>query len=364
MSVTKRNGKWQVKYRVAGKQRYRTFDRKTDAETWEADFKRRRQLGPRLAVEHDREMMTLADYVTGPWAMHAATLAQPTRAKYAWALDKHLRELVDEPLIVIDAPMIATHQRLMLDRGATPSTVREVISRLSGILQIATEHGYVPANAARAVRNVPAEHGDEIDPLSPVELERLLAMLKGRDRAIAQLGGHFGLRPQEIRKVPWTALSDGALTIGRAQTKASARRSRVITAPAVAIRELRAWQLESGGRGSDPIVGEMTPNALKLWNARRLRPAVKKATKGRIDDATAMLLRHSHASACHYVSTLSVPQILRRLGHGHQAHYQHYAHIIDALDGQRYDSLDALVDQSRLVAQNGSGGRETVTVLG
>ena len=64
---------------------------------------------------------------------------------------------MDEPLIGLDAPAIAAHQRRLLDRGATPSTVREVMAKLSGILQVATEHGYIPANPARAVRNVPAE---------------------------------------------------------------------------------------------------------------------------------------------------------------------------------------------------------------
>jgi integrase len=362
MSVTKRNGKWQVKYRLNGKQRYRTFDRKADAETWEADYKQRRQLGPRLAVQHDRENATLIEYVRGPWRAHAVTLAKPTKAKYEWAIQKHLVELVDQPLILIDAPMVASHQRLMLHKGATPSTVREVMAKLSGILQIATEHGYLAANPVRAVRNVPADHADEIDPLSPVELERLLLRLGGRDRAIAQLGGHFGLRPLEIRKVPWTALGDGTLTIGRAQTKATARRARVITGPTIGIRELRAWQLESGGRGPDPIIGPMSPDAMRLWNRRVLRPAVAQVTDGRITNATAKLLRHSHASACHYVATLTQPQILRRLSHGPQVHHQHYAHVIDGIDGERYASLDELITRARQETSRPiSGGHKMVT---
>jgi integrase len=243
--------------------------------------------------------------------------------------------------------MVAAHQRLLLDRGATPNTVREVIAKLSGILQIATEHGHIPANPARAVRNVPAEHGEEIDPVTPVELERLLAALTGRDRAIAQLGGHFGLRPLEIRQVRWNTLGAGALTIGRAQTKATARRSRVITGPSVSVRELRAWQLQSGGRGAEPIIGDMTPNALRLWGAKRLRPAVSAATDGRITDATVYTLRHSHASACHYVSALTVPEICRRLGHSQQTHFLHYAHVIEAISGMRYDDLDALIEAAR-----------------
>lgn len=340
-------GTWRVKYRVAGKQRSRNFTRKGDAVQFDAEVTRRRQLGPALMAQMDRSSATLGEYIAGSWRSHAATLAPPTRANYAWALERHLTELVDEPLVVIDAPMIAAQQRLLLDRGASPSTVREVMARLSGILQIATEHGHVPANAARAVRNLPAEHGAELDPLTPIELERLLAMFSGRDRVIAQLGGHFGLRPQEIRKVPWTALGDGALTIGRAQTKASARRSRVITGPAVAVRELRAWRLESGGRGGDLIVGDMSPNAMRLWNRRRLRPAAEAVTEGRVTDATAYMLRHSHASACHYVSQFTVPEICRRLGHTQQTHFLHYAHVIEALSGERYSDLDAMIASAR-----------------
>jgi integrase len=348
MSVHPDRTAWRVRYRDAsGRQHSRSFTRKGDAVTFDREMARRLQLGPALAAELDRQTMTLADYVAGPWRAHAATLAQPTRDKYAWALEKHLAELVDEPLIAIDAPTVAAHQRLLLDRGATPTTVREVMAKLSGILQIATEHGTIPSNPARSVRNVPAEHGEEIDPLSPVELERLLAALSGRDRAIVVLGGRLGLRPQEIRKVPWTALSDGAVTIGRAQTKATARRSRVIAGPAIVIRELRAWQLESGGRGADPIVGEMTDNALRLWGYKRLRPAVAEVTGGRVADATTYTLRHSHASALHYVSTLTVPDICRRLGHSQQTHFLHYAHVIEAISGQRYDGLDALIEAAR-----------------
>jgi integrase len=348
MSVHPDRKAWRVRYRDAsGRQRSRSFARKGDAVTFDREMGRRLQLGPALAAELDRQTTSLGDYVAGPWRAHAATLARPTRLKYAWALEKHLGELLDQPLITLDAPMVAAHQKLLLDRGATPSTVREVIAKLSGILQIATEHGHIPANPARAVRNVPAEHGEEIDPLTPTELERLLAALEGRDRVIAQLAGHFGLRPLEIRQVRWTEIGKSAVTIGRAQTKATARRPRVITGPAVAIRELRAWQLQSGGRGVEPVVGEMTANALRLWGTKRLRSAVKAATDGRIIHATTYTLRHSHASACHYVSTLTVPEICRRLGHSQQTHFLHYAHVIEAISGQRYDAVDALIEAAR-----------------
>lgn len=117
MSIHHEKGKWRVKYRVAGRQRSRTFDHKSDARTFDPEVTRRRQLGPLLAAELDREATTLDDYIRGPWRAHAATLAAPTRLKYAWALEKHLSELLDQPLILIDAPMIADHQRLLIERA-------------------------------------------------------------------------------------------------------------------------------------------------------------------------------------------------------------------------------------------------------
>jgi integrase len=232
--------------------------------------------------------------------------------------------------------MIAGHQRRLLDKGATPGTVREVIAKLSGILQIATEHGYIPANAARAVRNVPAEHGDEIRPLSPVELERLIDSYSGRDRAITLLGGHLGLRPLEIRQVPWALFDGDTLTIGRSRTKATARRARVIAVPRVTARELKAWRLESGRPADDePIIGPMSPNAMKCW-ARRSLPA----------GVTLYTLRHSHASACHYAG-MTLAEVARRLGHSQQTHVLHYSHVIEAITGRRFEGLDALIEAAR-----------------
>jgi hypothetical protein len=66
-------------------------------------------------------------------------------------------------------------------------------------------------------------------------------------------------------------------------------------------------------------------------------------------------LRHKHASACHY-ARFTVPEGARRLGHGPGLHVETYAHVIDALGGQRYADLDALIAAARadLVFPHGS----------
>lgn len=346
MSVHKRGTSWQVKYRSDGRQRARTFDRKADAVTFDREVRRRLQLGPALVRDLDRSTLTLDGFVRGGFRTHAATLAQPTRAKYAWALEKHLAELLDVPLTGLDVPRLAAHQRDMLDRGATPSTVREVLTRLSGILQIAVEHGHIPANSARAMRKVPAESAEEVRPLSPVQLEVLIANLTGRDRAVALLGGHLGLRPLEIRTAPWSAFDGGTFTVGRSRTKATAKRTRTITVPDITARELKAWRMAAGRPGDDePIIGVMTANAMKCFGRGPLRRAAKAATGGR-DDVTLYTLRHSHASALHYAG-FTVPEAARRLGHGAGLHIDTYAHVIDSLSGARHAGLDELIAASR-----------------
>ena len=54
MSVHKQNGKWRVKWKLNGRQRSKTFDRKGDADRFDAEVRRRKQLGPHLAAELDR----------------------------------------------------------------------------------------------------------------------------------------------------------------------------------------------------------------------------------------------------------------------------------------------------------------------
>jgi integrase len=344
MSVHKRNGRWQVKWREAGRQRSRTFTRKGDADTFDREVARRRELGPHLVHELTRQAVTLEAFVRGPWRAHAATLSPASRAKYAWALERHLAELVDEPLVALDVPRLAGQQRLLLDRGASAGTVREALMYLGAILQIAVEHGHLPANPARGLRRVPAEPGDEVRPLAPVELERILQALTGRDRAICLLAGHLGLRPLEARAAPWGAFDGDTLVIGRTRTKRTAARTRTITVPAITAREPRAWQLESGGRGDEPIIGPMSANAMKLWMRRVLRPAAAAAT-GR-DDVTVYTLRHTHASALHYAG-FTPPEAAARLGHGLDLHWRTYAHVVEQLRGRRYDGLDALIGAAR-----------------
>lgn len=85
---------------------------------------------------------------------------------------------------------------------------------------------------------------------------------------------------------------------------------------------------------------------MRLRKRTNLRPAVEVATKGRIKGATLHTLRHTHASMLHYCG-FTVPEAAQRLGHAPALHLKTYAHVIDAISGQRFPNLDALIAAAR-----------------
>jgi integrase len=76
-----------------------------------------------------------------------------------------------------------------------------------------------------------------------------------------------------------------------------------------------------------------------------LPPRARAATGGR-DDVTLYTLRHTHPSALRYCG-FTIPEAARRMGHGRELHFRVYQHVIDALDGRRYEDLDALIAAAR-----------------
>lgn len=344
MSVQRHRGAWRVRWREGGRQRSRTFARKGDADTFDREVKRRLQLGPHLMRELDRNQQTLAQWVDGGFRSYVSTLTPKARAHYQWALDHHLTELADEPLSALDVPRLSRHQRLLVEKGRTPNTVRAAMAKLSGILQLAAEDGLITGNPVRSLRKLPAPPKIPVHPFAPAEIEALIAGFTGRGRIITVLGGRLGFRPIEIRSVTWDGFAGDTFTIRADQTKRSAAWARTMTVDRETARELRAWQLQSGGRDDDLIVGPLSEETLRQWAYQHLKPAAKALT-GRTDVVT-YTLRHSHASALHYAS-FTVPEAAERMGHSAVKHLDTYAHPIKAIGGQRYADLDALVAAAR-----------------
>src|SRR5947207_13352454 len=81
--------RYRVRWREHGRNLAETCDRRRDAELFEADVRRRRQLGTLAQLESGTE--TLDDFVTRVWTpVHAIALAPRTRSVYALVYDRHV----------------------------------------------------------------------------------------------------------------------------------------------------------------------------------------------------------------------------------------------------------------------------------
>jgi hypothetical protein len=94
MSIHKRDdrqGKYEVRWREGGRQRTRLLSKKGDAQAFELDVKRRRQLGP-LAAGVIQSRITLAKFVRDEWWPRYAVpnLKESTRRRYLEVWGVHL----------------------------------------------------------------------------------------------------------------------------------------------------------------------------------------------------------------------------------------------------------------------------------
>ena len=162
MSVQKRDGRWLVRWKEGARHRQRTFDRKRDAELFDAELRRRRQLGSLASLDAGTE--TLDEYVTGTWApLYAALLAPTSQALYSLLYDHHISpSLGSMPLRELTPEMIGRWQTDRRAAGAGPEAVRKALTLLGGILQRALEAGRIDRNprAARAQGAAIAEGRD------------------------------------------------------------------------------------------------------------------------------------------------------------------------------------------------------------
>jgi integrase len=342
--ATARDGRtvYRVRWREGGRgsrQRSRDFARRRDADLFEADIKRRKQLGTIALL--DAGTITLDEYVTTIWAKaHAATLAPKTRQVYAWAYDRHIGPRVGGvPLAHITPDVVARVQADLLAAGAGHDTVSKAMTLLGGILQRAAEAQLIAYNAARLVRRAPAPMRDEVRPLAPATVEALRAACGPRDAMVVSLLAYAGLRPQELRGLRWAHVQSRTLIVGAPKTHS--RRNVRLLAPLKA--DLAEWRMAQG-RPPDwaPVVcgqdaGPWTAEGFNRWRAGRPRRAGgplwgwASALDAVGIHARPYDLRHSFASLLLHEGR-SVIYVARQLGHGAELTMRAYGHVIEELE--------------------------------
>jgi hypothetical protein len=171
---------WEVRWRAQERHRSRLFDRRADAQAFEAELKRRRRLGP-LALQQltERGGPTLGQWITGRWAPeHASTLAQSTRERYANVYTVHIGPWLDSvPIGEITVARLRAWQAERIKAGVSAGTIHKCRTLLSSVLRHAAESEAIPGNPLTLVRAPRGGHREAVEPLSPATVERIRAMM-------------------------------------------------------------------------------------------------------------------------------------------------------------------------------------------
>jgi hypothetical protein len=168
-------GKYEVRWHEGSGQRSRLFERKGDADAFDLEIKRRRQLGA-LAPSVLQSRMTLAEFVAEDWWPRYAipNLAEDTRRRYLELWGTHLLPRLGDYELRAFTSLLVEDFRDQLTRSRVPSqTVRQSLMLLQGILRRAVVRGLIPVNPVRDVPKPRQKPPPAPQPLPPLVVERI-----------------------------------------------------------------------------------------------------------------------------------------------------------------------------------------------
>jgi integrase len=361
--VTRKSGAtvWRIRWREAGRNRARTFDRKGDAVRFETDVRRRQQTGDLPRLDGGRE--TLAAFGEAWWTTYALpNLAPKTRRIYADLWDRHvLPRLGGIELRELTPEIVASFRADLSAAGVGDPTVRKTLAFVQGVLQRAVEWRRIDSNPAKAVRKPPQRRTRVIDLPSAAAVEHMRAALRAqkrlRDATLISLLAYAGLRPGEALALEWrhvrerTILVEQAVALGEVKVTKTGQTRTVRLLPPLAA-DLAEWRLASRRPGPKALVfpgptgDAWTDTSYRNWRRRIFGPAAKAAG---LDASRPYFLRHLFCSLL-LAEGASVVEVARQAGHSPTMTLSTYGHVIEELEGGERRSAEAVLRAAREAA--------------
>jgi integrase len=386
-----------VRWRENRRNRSRTFSLRKDADAWDREVARRRQLGP-LAVQQltARSGPTLGQWIAERWACeHGVTLAQATRERYANAYAIHIAPWLDDvSLGEITVALLRAWQADWLKAGVSPGTIHKCRTLLSSVLRHAAESEAIPGNPLSLVRSPKSGPRDAVRPLSPMTVElirgellnpaprQIVASSNGqrnrrgyelpalgtpetrrRDGLIASLLAYAGLRPGELRAARFGDERGRTILVQRAgnpdgtikATKTEHHRSVRLLAPLA--QDLREYRLAIGQPPDDALIlgvdGQpWDKTAWQLWRVDRWAPACRAI--GLHPVPRPYDLRHSFASLL-LAEGRQPLYVAQQLGHSVAVLLSTYAHLI-----AEYEESERVDAEAEIAGARGQVGSALV----
>ena len=235
-------GSWLVRWQDGPVRRARAFREKQEALDFANEVYRRRRLG--VDVSFDRGTERLADWAVYVWdTYYEHRLAPATKSAYRVIWNRHVLPNVGSLQLREIRPREIAALRAQLHRqGVGDPTIIRALSMLQGMLKYAVIEGEIPTNPVAVVEKPRQRTEGWPDPLGPIDVERIRAVLGSRDRLIVSLLAYAGLRPGELCALRWEHVRGGKLRVFAPKT----RRERYINLLEPLAEDLREWRVETG----------------------------------------------------------------------------------------------------------------------
>lgn len=325
---------WVVDYTdTNGRRRLKTFKLKKQADAFAATASVEVREGTHVA---DSASVTVKQ-AGAFWqaSAKAAGLERSTLAQYRQHMSLHIEPLIGHVLLSkLTVPAVRAFEDQLREAGRSPAMVRKILVSLGSMLADAQERGLVVRNAVREKSRTRAKGTDKrlerrqrgklrigVDIPTTDEIRALVAVLKGRYRAILLTAIFGGLRASEVRGLRWADIdfakglihvrqrADRYREIGPPKSEAG---ERTIALMPLAMNAIKEWKLACPKSALDLAFPNLQGNVEELGNIvrRGFMPAQVRAgivvDSGKVDEEGRPVmvakysglhaLRHYHAS--------------------------------------------------------------------
>lgn len=375
-------GTWEVKYRVDGKQRSKSFKSETLARRLDEKVAQAKDEG-RPAPEPRRKVPTLDEFAE-KWLTGRVRLAESTLDKYGELLERHvLPELGPLALTELRPRRLYEWQQNRLDAGAGPAVLGKAQGLLRQILQTAVmPHEYLEVNPVLELER-PEYKKREHRWLAAADVELLRGWYVEREdlrsATLVSVLGFIGIRPQDALALEWKHLDDDRLSVIQKNSegvivpgsKTGEHWKRRVYVPGPVLDDLAEWRAAGSGRGlifpradGQPWLKHDWDN----WRSKYTRPGGKRHGTGSRPLARCFKLaaenvglgatlkpydlRHT-AATLYAAAGWTAVEIGHQLGHSAEVSQRTYQHLLDTKPGERRSVEDYITE-----ARSGSDVRE------
>jgi integrase len=311
---TERGVRWDVIWREADrKQRSKTFRTKRDAQTFENELLRSKQLGAFSRDEPSR--VSLSEYIDSWFAGHGPTWSPTTIVQRRSACTAWIVPMIGSVPLAELGPAKVRAWRADLAGRTTPGNANAVVAVLSAAMGAAVTDGMLPYNPCSGMRRLRVPKGNQ-SRTAWRQARRLLPYLERReDRLRAALMLIAGLRPSEASALTWGDVMDDHLVIGKTIQGGVIQPTKTGVVRICPIFDELHVELSRVKRRSDSDWVAPSPNGAPMnthnYSRRVFAPAARRAHV----DVTQYGLRH--AAATWMLVDLGIPPVLvaSYLGH-------------------------------------------------